>query len=148
MAVPCVLIIEDEPMILASLEAALLEGGYQVIACSGAEEAQQQLEQAQVPIAGLVTDIRLKGGDASGWDLAHRAREYFPLISVIYISGDSGADWRSQGVPDSIFIQKPFADAQLVTAISTLLNTVRPATGGGEPTRTPAGSTTRQRRAG
>jgi len=124
MVVPCILIVEDEPLILASLEAAVVDGGYLVIACSNAEDARHQMEQPQRPIAALVTDIRLKGGDASGWDLAHRARILFPLISVVYISGDSGADWRSQGVPDSIFIQKPFADAQLVTAVSILLNAV------------------------
>jgi len=38
----------------------------------------------------------------------------------------TGADadgWKSQGVPNSILIEKPFAPAQLITAISQLLNT-------------------------
>jgi hypothetical protein len=30
--------------------------------------------------------------------------------------------WSANGVPNSLFLQKPFAIAQLVTAITTLLN--------------------------
>jgi hypothetical protein len=42
----------------------------------------------------------------------------------------SGADadaWTSQGVPHSIMLAKPFAPAQLVTAVSQLLNAGSPA---------------------
>jgi two-component system cell cycle response regulator CpdR len=37
------------------------------------------------------------------------------------MSGDSGHDWSSKGVPNSLMIAKPFAVAQIVTAISNLL---------------------------
>jgi len=43
-------------------------------------------------------------------------------MPVVYLSGDSEADWTARGVPQSVFIAKPFAPAQVVTAISTLLN--------------------------
>jgi hypothetical protein len=39
-----------------------------------------------------------------------------------------GDQWASQGVPNSILLTKPFAPAQLVTAISQLLNTGPPTT--------------------
>jgi hypothetical protein len=39
-----------------------------------------------------------------------------------YLSGDSAEDWTSKGVPHSIMLPKPFAPAQLVTAVSQLLN--------------------------
>lgn len=42
------------------------------------------------------------------------------------MSGDSAEDWGSKGVPNGIMLAKPFAPAQLVTAISQLLNASTP----------------------
>jgi hypothetical protein len=42
------------------------------------------------------------------------------------VSGDSAEDWGSKGVPNSIMLAKPFAPAQLVTAVSQLLNASMP----------------------
>jgi hypothetical protein len=42
------------------------------------------------------------------------------------MSGKDAADWASKGVPNSIMLAKPFAPAQLVTAVSQLLNTGTP----------------------
>jgi CheY-like chemotaxis protein len=58
----------------------------------------------------------------SGWELARTARERCPGIPIIFISGDSAIDHDAQGVPDSIMIQKPFVEAQLITALASLLN--------------------------
>src|SRR4051812_17023039 len=96
---PIVLAIEDEPLILADMEDALTEGGYAVIACSSAGDALRQLEECAQPIVGLVTDIRLYGEALSGWDIARRARALFPSIGIVYVSADSGIDWRAKGVP-------------------------------------------------
>lgn len=71
-------------------------------------------------LAGLVTDIRL-GVGPSGWDLARQARRSRPDLPIIYMTGDSGADWPAEGVPRSLVVQKPFASGQIVTALSNLL---------------------------
>ncbi|MDP8919398.1 MAG: response regulator, partial [Pseudomonadota bacterium] len=71
--------------------------------------------------SGVVTDIRL-GAGPTGWDVARRARELAPGIPVIYVSGDSAHEWDSRGLPNSVMITKPFVTAQVLTAISTLLN--------------------------
>jgi hypothetical protein len=39
------------------------------------------------------------------------------------MTGAAAGDWASRGVPNSILLEKPFAPAQLVTAVSQLLNT-------------------------
>lgn len=101
---PAVLAVEDEAVILAAVEDALIEGGYAVVACSSAADALRELEEGQA-FAGLVTDIRLIDEQVSGWDIARRSRELLPAIGVVYMSGDSGIDWRAQGVPDSTFVQ-------------------------------------------
>ena len=38
------------------------------------------------------------------------------------MTGGHAEAWKSQGVPNSILIEKPFAPAQLITAVSQLLN--------------------------
>ena len=117
-----VLLAEDEHLIGLSFQDALEEGGYVVLHVATGREAVEVLEDPR--IAGVITDIRLgKGPD--GWDVARRAREVNPSIPIIYMSGDSAHEHASRGVPDSKMLQKPFAPAQLVTAISTLLNEAR-----------------------
>jgi CheY-like chemotaxis protein len=74
-----------------------------------------------------VTDINLKG-KMDGWEVAQNAREIEPDFPVVYMSGAAAADWTSKGVPHSITLRKPFAPAQLLTAISNLLNAATPTT--------------------
>ena len=63
----------------------------------------------------------------SGWDVARRAREIDAKFPVVYMSGESAEDWSARGVPYSIMLSKPFAPAQLVTAVSQALNDMPPA---------------------
>jgi CheY-like chemotaxis protein len=115
-----VLLVEDEPMIIHIIEDALVDGGYEVLTALDGSEALGLIDEHKEDLAGLVTDIRL-GGEVDGWAVARSAREQKPDLAVIYMTGDSAADWAAQGVPKSVLLQKPFASAQVVTAISTLL---------------------------
>jgi CheY-like chemotaxis protein len=77
--------------------------------------------------SALVTDINLGSGELDGWDVARHAREIEPQFPVVYMSGIEADQWASKGVPNSIMLAKPFAPAQLVTAVSQLLNATPPA---------------------
>jgi DNA-binding NtrC family response regulator len=72
----------------------------------------------------LVTHVNLKG-HLSGWEVAKRFREINPACPVIYMTGAASGQWASHSVPNSILLEKPFAPAQLVTAISNLLNAAK-----------------------
>nr|WP_281393240.1 response regulator [Sphingomonas xinjiangensis] len=115
------MLVEDEPMIMHIIEDALIDGGYDVLTALDGPEALGLMEKHKQDLAGLITDIRL-GGELDGWAVARSGREQKPELAVIYMTGDSAADWAVQGVPKSLLLQKPFASAQVVTAISTLLN--------------------------
>ena len=116
---PRVLLVEDEPLIRASLADSLEEAGYVVLESGTGEDA--IAEFGDVDIAAVVTDIRL-GAGISGWEVARVARQKFPSLAVVYMTGDSAADWAPEGVPSSIIVQKPFANVQVITAVSNLLN--------------------------
>jgi len=58
----------------------------------------------------------------NGWQVAKAAREIDPTFPIVYMTGAAAGDWPSHGLPNSILLEKPFAPAQLVTAVSQLLN--------------------------
>jgi DNA-binding response OmpR family regulator len=74
----------------------------------------------------LVTDVALKGR-LNGWEVAAQIRETDSGFPVVYMSAHAD-EWASKGVPNSIMLAKPFAPAQLVTAVSQLLNSAPPST--------------------
>lgn len=124
---PLVLVVEDDDALQTVAEGALTDGGFEVAIASSGEEAVTLLKGQKGKYRALVTDIRLRG-NIEGWDVARYARETDPEFPVIYMSGASAADWPSKGVPNSIILEKPFAPAQLVTAVSQLLYSGTPTT--------------------
>jgi CheY-like chemotaxis protein len=121
---PLVLVIEDEYLLQADVEKALTEAGFATdIVCSG-EEALTLLMWGLKRHCALVTDVRL-AGRLSGWEVARSMREKYPSFPVVYVTAYD-RDWASHGVPNSILISKPFAPAQLITALSHLLNAGSP----------------------
>jgi DNA-binding response OmpR family regulator len=123
--VPTILVVEDEDATQGIIEDALTEAGFYAAIVPSGEEAVTLLQSSPAKYRALVTDINLRS-KMDGWEVAQRAREIHPDFPVIYASSASGADWSSKGVPNSIMLQKPFAPAQLVTAVSQLLNTGTP----------------------
>jgi len=124
---PVILVIEDDQAIQGIVDEALTDGGFEpAIAASGAE-AVTLLKGGQIKYRALVTDINLLGR-IDGWEVAKRAREIDPAFPIIYITGAAADQWAAKGVPNSILLTKPFAPAQLVTAVSQLLNAGSPPT--------------------
>jgi DNA-binding response OmpR family regulator len=124
-SVPVILLIEDDEAIQTLAEDALADARFELAIAASGEEALTLLMGKKGSYRALVTDIHLRG-TADGWQVAQRAREIDPVFPVIYISGIGAADWPSKGVPNSVMLAKPFAPAQLVTAISNLLNKATP----------------------
>jgi DNA-binding response OmpR family regulator len=125
---PTILVVEDDHLIQSVVEETLTEGGFEIDIASSAAQAVELLDKADGKYRGLVTDINLGRDQMDGWEIARHAREIDPEFPVVYMSGDSAEAWASKGVPNSIMLAKPFAPAQLVTAVSQLLNSGTPTT--------------------
>jgi DNA-binding response OmpR family regulator len=121
---PLVLVIEDEYAVQGFVEDALTEAGFGTEIFASVEEMLTLYQGGKYQ--ALVTDVGLRG-TWNGWEGARQVREREPHLPVIYMTGSAGEEWASQGVPGSILLAKPFAPAQLVTAVSQLINAVRPA---------------------
>ena len=118
-----ILVVEDDQLIKEMIQVAFSEAGFDSEVVGSGEEAVALLLNQEY--RALLTDINLQG-ELSGWDVAKRARELKPDIPVVYMTGAAADQWPSHGVPGSILLQKPFAPAQVVTAISQLLNQTPP----------------------
>jgi DNA-binding response OmpR family regulator len=122
-----ILVVEDDQLVQSVVEECLSEGGFEAVIAPAGENAVELLDAAEGKYRALVTDINLGPGELDGWDVAQHAREIDPHLPVVYMSGKDTEDWASRGVPNSIMLAKPFAPAQLVTAVSQLLNASPPA---------------------
>ena len=115
MELPIVLVVEDDQLIQDFVVETLRDGGFEASIASSGEDALSLLQGHKGKCRALVTDINILG-KMDGWEVAQHAREIEPDFPVVYMSGTS------KGVPNSIMLTKPFAPAQLLTAVSNLMN--------------------------
>ena len=113
-----ILLIEDEPSVIAFLRAALERNGYTVVNASSGEEGLQQLSSGRY--AGVISDIRMPGA-VNGAEVHAWIQKNRPELKarIILISGDT-ANSETQtflarsGAP---CIEKPFRVQQLISVV-------------------------------
>jgi CheY-like chemotaxis protein len=120
-----ILVVEDDQLIQSMVEEALSEGGFESVLTASGEEAIALIRDDKSQFRAVVTDINLIG-KLNGWDVGRTAREIDPNIPIVNMTGTQGKEWTSKGVPNSVLLAKPFAPAQIVTAISQLFNASSP----------------------
>ena len=116
-----ILLVEDDQTIQEVLEAELRDAGFDVLTASSGSAAVALIDGVEQKLRGIVTDIEV-GEGADGWTVARTAREAYPGLPVVYMSGGRSQEWTSQGVPGSVLVEKPFVPVQIVTALATLMN--------------------------
>ena len=118
---PLLLYVEDEVLIQVAVIDGLEEAGFSVVVAKSGAQALDLLAKHGAELRGVVTDINL-GTGIDGWEVARTAREAIGGLPVVYVSAASQEEWTSRGVPGSVMIAKPFATAQVVVAISSLMS--------------------------
>jgi DNA-binding NtrC family response regulator len=113
-----VLLIEDEPAVMAYVRATLERNGYAVVCTESGAEGLRLLESGE--FLGVVSDMRTPGGvngaDVHAWVVRHRPE----LASrIIFITGDIAneetvATLRDTGVP---CVEKPFRVQQFISVV-------------------------------
>lgn len=116
-----VLIVDDEPNIVAALEYLLQRSGYEVRAAANGEEALQQV-QAFVPDLVLL-DVMMPR--RSGFDVCQHIRERpeWSRIKILMLSALGREADVSKGLSlgADAYVTKPFSNAELVERIRALL---------------------------
>jgi two-component system NtrC family sensor kinase len=117
-----VLLIEDEPSVMAYVRAALERSGYPVVSTDSGAQALQLL--AAGAFLGVVSDMRTPGGvdgaDVHAWIADHR-----PELAnrLVFITGDIAneetvATLKKTGAP---CVEKPFRVQQLIAVVEKTL---------------------------
>jgi CheY-like chemotaxis protein len=116
-----ILVVDDEPLIRASVARALEGKGYWVIQADNAARALKYLMLRQQPPALLVSDVGLPG--VSGADLVRQATLLNPTLPTLLISATSKQSLVQEGVirEDTDLLQKPFSSADLFAKLEKLL---------------------------
>ena len=118
----CVLLVEDEPSLLALDRTMLEELGYRVLAAETPSEALRLAGGAGEAIDLLLTDVILP--EMSGRELAHRLAEARPGLRCVYMSGYTADVLAPNGhlEPGVRFLAKPFTMGDLAVKVRAALD--------------------------
>jgi DNA-binding NtrC family response regulator len=114
-----VLLIEDEPAVMAYVQAALERSGYPVVCCESGVDALRLLDGGE--FMGVVSDMRTPGGVDGAQVYAWMSRHRPDLVSkLVFITGDIAneetvATLRETGAP---CVEKPFRVQQFIDVVS------------------------------
>ena len=122
------LVVEDDPQVLAVTVAVLTELGYEVITAPNAQIAMERLEAGEA-VDLLFSDVVMPGG-CNGVELAKRAREMRPGLKVLLSSGYVG-EAVSRAAESFELIDKPYERATLAQRLSQMMGSSSPSGGGG-----------------
>ena len=117
-----VMLVEDEAPVRAFASRALRLRGYTVLEAASAEDALEQLADKALIVDLFVTDVMMPGMDGPSWvKLALKDR---PAVKTVFVSGyaQETFDDDRAGVPNSVFLPKPFSLAELTQTVQKQLH--------------------------
>ncbi len=116
-----VLLVDDEPHVLAMVHLILKRAGVSVLTAKSPAEALGVWDAHKDRIPVLVTDVEL-GAAMTGCDLAHELRKDKPDLRVILVSAyPPPASWDPQ-LERAELLQKPYDIRALIESIQGQLN--------------------------
>jgi PAS domain S-box-containing protein len=128
-----ILIVEDEDLVRALAVRVLRAEGYRCYEARNAEEALRLLEQPEIHIDLVMTDVVMPG--MSGGGLGDRVERLRPGVPILFTSGFTDEDVIRRGLLEEnrLFLQKPSTPQELARKVRTVLDAAasipnRPAT--------------------
>jgi DNA-binding NtrC family response regulator len=121
-----VLLIEDEPSIMALVSATLERNGYEVVCIESGADALRLLEKGQ--FLGVVSDMRTPGGvdgaQVHSWISAHRPDliDKVVIITGDYANEETVSTLRRIG---ALYLEKPFRVQGLISAVEKTMGKAR-----------------------
>jgi CheY-like chemotaxis protein len=113
-----ILLVDDEPTVLAISRRMLEQGGYEVYEAAGIKEALEVLSEVN-EIGLVVSDVRMP---QNGWGLAEQLARRQPPIPILFISGFG---WSLPNVTNitgvGSLLAKPFTEKQLLESVHAVL---------------------------
>ena len=112
-----VLLVDDDPQVLAVISEMLTRLGCEVKKTRGPDQAVLILQDLSLPLDLLVTDFSMKR--MNGSELARAAFRFRPRLRALFMSGDPACISRFRSADP--FLLKPFTTAELKDKLSLVL---------------------------
>jgi two-component system response regulator RegA len=109
------MVVDDDRAVLSLTARWLVDAGYEATTASTFEDAAQALEAHRPDV--LIIDVRL--GEFNGLQLAFRARELYPDVRIVMVSGWDDPVLRADALGcGASYLCKPLSPRSLLEAIS------------------------------
>ncbi|WP_344848333.1 ATP-binding protein [Celeribacter arenosi] len=112
-----ILLVEDEAPVRAFASRALKLRGYTVLEADCAEHALETLDDPNLHVDIIVSDVIMPGMDGPTW--VSKARESRPDVKVVFVSGYAEDHFgeKQARIPNSVFLPKPFSLSELTATV-------------------------------
>ncbi len=120
-----ILVVDDEPSVLALVRTMLWRSGYRVLEAAGAEEALRVAAGHNETIHLLISDVLMP--DMSGYELAQKLKATHPNTRILYMSGYRDkvlVESTGKSLSDAPLLRKPFTQHNLLEKISEVLESI------------------------
>ncbi len=113
-----ILVVEDDPRVLAATVEAVNELGHHAVACADPLEAEAlvESEREQAGFDLILTDVLMPG--LTGPELVAQLKQRWPDLSVLFVTGYAGDAGEVAAFGDHDVLRKPFTLAMLDQAIA------------------------------
>lgn len=115
-----ILIVDDEPNILLSLEFLFKKEGYQVLIARDGEEAFEIIEN-EIPEL-IILDVMMPKVD--GFQVCSHVKSHYPGTRVIFLTAKSKMKDMQKGLEmgADLFLTKPFSTKEIIAQVKRILN--------------------------
>ena len=115
-----ILIVDDEPNILLSLEFLFKKEGLQVFIARDGEEAMGIIEENRPEL--VILDIMMPKVD--GYEVCRHLKQHFPGVKVVFLTAKSKVQDIQKGLDlgADLYLTKPFSTKDLVAKVKAVLN--------------------------
>ena len=116
------LVVEDDPSVLAMTVSILKRRGYRVLSAASIKQCRQVLDKNSGSLDMVVTDVVMP--EMNGKELVDYIKTGYPQIKVLFMSGYTDDIIVNHGVLDNgvHFIQKPFTVKELADQVRKILD--------------------------
>lgn len=113
----CILLVDDDPIVLMGLEAVLSEWGYDIVTAASADQAMERLTAGGCRPDMVMADYQLRNNRV-GTEVVARVRERFGPVPGVILTGETGGTCQVEAAAMGVAVMvKPVTPQQLAAAL-------------------------------
>lgn len=116
----CILLVDDDPIVLMGLEAVLSDWGYEIVTAASADQAMERLASGGQQPDIVMADYQLRNNRV-GTEVVSRVRERFGPVPGVILTGETGGTCLAEAEAMGLAVMvKPVTPQQLAAALGAI----------------------------